>query len=170
MRRSALPGMADCRMIAKSAPAVPWGAAHCDLSYPRHAPNHVSDIVCYQQSAVRPDRHPYGSPIGLLLVRREKTRQDVARAAGRAAVLERNEDHLVSAELAAVPGAVLANHHSVGEPGERAGGQPTQTERRRVAPPRLVKGQSLRDRRPGPRPAVRRPPPPIAGKAATEDP
>ena len=73
-RRSALPGMADCRTIAKSAPGVPWEAAHCDLSYPRHAPNHVSDIVCYQQSPIRPDRHPYGSPIGLLLVRREKTR------------------------------------------------------------------------------------------------
>src|SRR5690349_12597232 len=98
--------MADCRMIAKSAPGIPSGAAHCDLLYSRHAPDHVSDIVCYQQSAIRPTRHPYGSPIGLLLVRRKKTRQDVTWAAGRAAVLERNEDHLVAAEFAAVPRAV----------------------------------------------------------------
>ena len=68
----------------------------------------MSDIVCDQQGTIRPNRYPYGSPIELLLVRRKKSRQDVTWAAGRAAVLERNEGHFVAAERAAVPGAVLA--------------------------------------------------------------
>ena len=58
--------------LAKVDSGASVGDGFGDLLYPRHAPDHVSDIVCYQQSAIPPDRHPYGSPIGLLLVRREK--------------------------------------------------------------------------------------------------
>jgi hypothetical protein len=61
--------------------------------------------------------------VGHRFVGRQEARQDVARRARRPAVGEGHEDHLVAAERAAVPRAVLADGHAV-DSGETRGSVP----------------------------------------------
>ena len=58
---------------------------------------------------------------------------------------ERHEDHLVAAQRAAVPGAVLADDHAVRKAGQGAGGKPAQAERGGVAAQREIRGDRGRD-------------------------
>jgi hypothetical protein len=50
-----------------------------DLLDSRHAPDHVSHVVGYQQSAIPPDRHPDRSTIGLPFVGREESLRKMSR-------------------------------------------------------------------------------------------
>ena len=92
-------------------------------------------------AASRPGRcaTPTGPAVGLLLVRRQEAGQDVARRPGRACRSSNGTNTtLVAAQRAAVPRAVLADHHAVGEARQRAGRHPAQAERGGVAAQRVV--------------------------------
>src|SRR5258708_845791 len=71
------------------------------------APDHIADIVRDQKRTVGTEGYPDRPSIGLALVRCEEARQDIARRTCRASVRERHEDDLVTAQRAAIPGAVL---------------------------------------------------------------
>src|SRR6185437_12847481 len=76
----------------------------------------------------------------------QKPGQNVARRPGWAPVFERHEDHLVAAERAPVPGAVLADDHALGKAWKRSRRQPAQAERSGVAAERIVRLDRPRDR------------------------
>src|SRR4029079_10299010 len=87
--------------------------AHPTKLRARHAPDDVADIVSHQQRAVGAERDADWTSVGDLLVGREKPGENVPRRTRWAAVLERHEDDGVAAQRAAIPGAVLADHHAV---------------------------------------------------------
>ncbi len=109
------------------------------------APDHVADIVGHQQRSVGAQRDADGTSVGFLFVGREEAAQNIPRRPGGAAVLERDEHHLVAAQRAAIPGAVLADHHAVRKARQRAGRHPAQAERGGVAAERIVRLDRLCD-------------------------
>src|SRR4051812_18332366 len=77
-------------------------------------PPRAADIVGHEQRPATVDRHAHRTPEGLSL-RSEKAGEDVDRLARRPAGLKRHEHHLVAARRIAIPGAVLADEHALGE-------------------------------------------------------
>ena len=66
---------------------------------------------------------------------------------GGAPVLKWHEDNLVAAQCAAVPGAVLADHHAIREAGQGAGRKPAQAERSSMPAEREIWCQGRCDQR-----------------------
>src|SRR3569833_3833224 len=112
--------------------AIVWPLSPC------HTPDAVADIGGDQERAVRAERNADRAAVGDALVGRQEARQDVARRTRRPAVLERDEHDLVARELAASPGAVLADRHALGEAGQGAGREPAQAQRSGMAAERIV--------------------------------
>ena len=96
------------------------------------APDHVADVVGHQQRCrrARARRRPGGRRTSRSSGDRKPVRMSRGRA-GRAAVGEGHEDHLVAAERAAVPRAVLADRHALRKAGQRAGREASRGRARR---------------------------------------
>src|SRR5882672_12786655 len=117
--------------------------AHSALLVSRHTPDDIANIVRHQKRAIRTERDTDWSAIRDFLIRREKARQNIPRRTGWAPVLEGHEDDGVTAQRAAIPGAVLADHHAVRKARKRVGRQPAQAERRGVPAERVVRRNGL---------------------------
>src|SRR6478609_1225535 len=88
---------------------------------------------------------PSGPCVGDLFVGCEKPGENVPRRTRWAAVLERHEDDGVAAQRAAIPGAVLADHHAVRKARQRACRHPAQAERCGMPAKRIVRLNRLSD-------------------------
>src|SRR3546814_6915654 len=71
-------------------------------------------MIGYYQRAARVDRDP-DRPAARLPVLADETGDEIHRRAGRTAITERHENHLVAGGFAAVPAAVLADEYTLDE-------------------------------------------------------
>ena len=97
----------------------------------RNPPDHVPHIIGYEQSTAAVDYDADRPPVRFTILA-EESGEDVFRFAGGTTVRERDEDHLVSAARATIPGSMLPNDRAVAESiGKKAGvvskGQPKGT-------------------------------------------
>ena len=83
----------------------------------------IPDVVCNEQRSGLVDHDTDRSPVRLAAAVPQKAGEDIERHPIRASILERHEDHSVTAVLRAVPRAVLTNEHAVAERrGQRVAG------------------------------------------------
>src|SRR6516162_11486872 len=96
------------------------------LPLARYAPDDIADIVRHQKRTIGTECDADWSSIGLPLIGREESRQNIPRGTRRAAILERHEHDLVAAQRRAIPGTVLPDCHAVRKARQRASRQPAQ--------------------------------------------
>src|SRR5690606_10775831 len=85
-----------------------------DSTIASDSPDRVRQIVRDDQRSARIDCDAYRSPAGFTIVA-AKARRKVDGFAGRTAVAERDENHLVADGIGTIPAAVLADERAVGE-------------------------------------------------------
>src|SRR5687767_3876088 len=109
--------------VRKAGPNVATAAFACSAipRLTRHAPDHVTHIICDQQRAVRANGNAHRSSVGRPLVWGKKASQNITRRSSWASILEGHKDDFIAAQFATIPRTVLTDNHAVGKAGQCVG-------------------------------------------------
>src|SRR5690606_13550224 len=109
-----------------------WSAVGCN------PPDGIGQVVGNDQRPCRVDSHTHRAAPGLAVLAAEVV-HEVNRIAGRPAVADGYEDHLVTHRLLAVPAAMLTDKGAVGKVGAHFRDREIQAERRHVGTQAVVR-------------------------------